>query len=643
MRESEGKYRSLFENMLNGFAYCQIIIDEDNQPIDWVYLDVNEAFEKITCLKKEAVIGKKVTEAIPGIKEDCPELFDIYGKVALTEEEARFEIYLDTLKAWFSVIAFSPQKGYFVAVFDNITERKKAEIDLQKSEEQYRRLVENVPGILYSFSNKRGGTYYSSRVEQILGYSASKLYKNPFLWHDSIHPDDLEKFDKSIKECASGKSFDLEYRIRDAAGNWHWFHDRSIGIRIADDDVNIEGLSVDLTDQKKALEEKEHLESQLRQAQKMEAIGTLAGGIAHDFNNILAAISGYSELWLTDETCAENEARDYFKQILVGTDRAKDLVKQILTFSRQDEQELRPARINIIIKEALKLIRASIPKTIDIRSDIAAAPITIQADVIQIHQVLMNLCANAAYVMREKGGTLEINLYVKELESDAIPVQHKEIEPGQYAQMTVRDTGPGIDPEIIERIFDPFFTTKPKDEGSGLGLAVAHGIVRNHGGTITVFSETGKGTIFKVLLPVIPKDSDEGLKGEEASLIQFSGRRIMLVDDEEMIVYTLAKNLRNLGCHVITRKSSLEALKIFRAKPDTFDLVITDQTMPGLTGAALAKKILKIRPDIPIILCTGYSDLISESEAKKLGIREFLMKPVKLKQMIETLYNLFES
>jgi nitrogen-specific signal transduction histidine kinase/CheY-like chemotaxis protein len=381
------------------------------------------------------------------------------------------------------------------------------------------------------------------------------------------------------------------------------------------------------------------LEKQLRQAQKMEAIGTLAGGIAHDFNNILTIIIGYAEI-LLDGVSEENPMRVDLEEVLKAGFRARGLVEQILTFSRQTDQERRPLQIAPIVKEALKLLRASIPKTIEIRENIATESGMILADPTQIHQVLMNLCTNSAHAMREKGGRLEVGLIDVHLDYETA-AQYPDLGPGPYLRLTVSDTGHGMERTVRERIFDPFFTTKGPGEGTGLGLAMVYGIVKSHRGEITVYSEPGKGTTFHVFLP---KVEVELIPSTEPLLPLSQGKeRILFVDDEEGVVQMGRKMLERLGYEVIISTDGREALEIFRSQPEQIDLVITDQTMPNITGAELAQELMRIRPDIPVILCSGFSELIDQEKAKAMGIREFVMKPIITRDIGETIRRVLEG
>ncbi|MBW2593809.1 MAG: response regulator [Deltaproteobacteria bacterium] len=377
----------------------------------------------------------------------------------------------------------------------------------------------------------------------------------------------------------------------------------------------------------------------MRQSQKMEAIGTLAVGIAHDFNNILSPVFGYTQM-LLEEAPAQGTMRDGLNQIVAGAERAKDLVQQILAFSRQREYIARPVRPQPIIKEVLKLTRASLPATIKITPDIDNDCGLIMADPTQIHQIVMNLITNAFQAMEETGGKLSITL--KEIELGFADLHERSMKPGTYVCLTVSDNGPGMDGNIQERIFDPYFTTKKKGEGTGLGLSVVHGIVQNHGGQIYVDSEPGRGSEFKVCLPVIKNQPEtDALKYNQP--VQEGNERILLVDDQADIVNMEKLMLERMGYHVTARTDSLDVLKTFTAQPGGFDLVITDMTMPGLTGDKLAVELLKIRSDIPIILCTGFNKSMTREKALALGIRGFLMKPVMMKKLSWTIREVLDG
>jgi PAS domain S-box-containing protein len=364
------------------------------------------------------------------------------------------------------------------------------------------------------------------------------------------------------------------------------------------------------------------LEARFNQAQKMEAIGKLAGGIAHDFNNILSAVIGYTELSLGMAPKGEGLEKN-LQEVLTAGFRARDLVKQILAFSRQSPQDKKPVQVSLIVKEVLKLLRASLPATIEIRQELRSNGIVL-ADPTHIHQIMMNLCTNASHAMKETGGILSIALIDERLDGEFAET-HGGIDPGRYVKLSVSDTGCGIRKELLDRIFEPFFTTKDKGEGTGLGLSVVHGIVKECAGTITVKSEPGAGTAFTVYLPLIKKAAEAAVGQKEE--YPPGTEHILIVDDEESIVRMWQQILEKLGYTVEVSRSALEALELFRRRTQQFDLVITDMTMPKMTGDKLAGEIHRIRPDIPIILISGYASTLSREEALALGIKAALMKP----------------
>ncbi len=375
------------------------------------------------------------------------------------------------------------------------------------------------------------------------------------------------------------------------------------------------------------------LEERIQQTQKMEAIGTLAGGIAHDFNNILASILGYTELAKIETAGNEKLARFLDNAYKAGM-RAKGLVQQILTFSRKGDQEEIPVLLPPIIKEAVKLLRASIPVTVEIRQHIEAQDAMVLADPVQIHQVLMNLSANAAHAMEEDGGVLDISLekvVLDETFCKALP----DLEPGRYAQLVVRDTGQGMGPEVLARSFEPYFTTKEMERGTGLGLSVVHGIVQRYGGHIMVESEPGQGACFTIYLPWCEAEEKTPIQGDGS--VPRGNERLLFVDDEAELIDIGREVLVHLGYHVTICKNGQEALELFRQKPDAFDLVLTDMTMPQMTGDKLAEALLKIRPQLPIIVCTGFSHRLSSEKAEAIGIRKLIMKPFEISTLAETI------
>ena len=505
-----------------------------------------------------------------------------------------------------------------------IAERKKAEKTLRENEKRFLDITHSMADWVWEVDKNGKFTYVSDTVKNILGYSSEELIgRTPF----EIMP---EKEAIKISEIflkifsKSGPIVDLE--------NWNLTKDGTEvciltnGVPVINDDGELKGyrgVDKDISNQKKLEAERLQFESQLLQAQKMESIGNLAGGIAHDFNNILSSVIGFTELSL-DEVEKGTHLEDNLQEVYTAGKRAKDLVRQILAFARQSEEELKPIQVDTIATEVLKFIRSSIPATIEIKQNIESDSL-IMGNATQVHQILMNLFTNAAYAMEDKGGLLEVSL--KDAVADrGVNRENLDLKPGNYIEIMVSDTGAGIAPEIIGSIFDPYFTTKGPGEGTGMGLAMIHGIIENYGGKIFVDSKPEQGTRFTIYLPVTGKRQEH--RPYEPEMLPTGKERILFVDDEAPIAKIGDKALERLGYTVSIRTSSIEALALFRTKPNDFDLVITDMTMPNMTGDSLAIELMKIRPDIPVILCTGYSKKISDESASEMGIKAFLYKPI---------------
>jgi PAS domain S-box-containing protein len=495
--------------------------------------------------------------------------------------------------------------------------REKAENALKESEKRLRELAELLPEGVFESDLNMNLTFVNLKGLTMFGYTRND-FEEGMNGLDMLAKEDRqrarENFIKRMKGERSGAS---EYRGVKKDGTLFPILLHVSPIIKNNIPTGLRGVIIDMTEPKK-------MEGLLIEAQKMESIGTLAGGIAHDFNNILAPIVLHSDL-LISEFAYDDPVKLSLKEIHKAAIRARDLVKQILTFARRGLENKVVFKAAPAINDMVKFLRATIPSTIDIRYDNRALNDTIFADPIHLNQIVMNLSTNAAYAMRDGGGRLEIILTSMEITKNDLG-EHPGLDPGQYLILTVKDTGTGIPPEILDKIFDPYFTTKRPGEGTGLGLAIIFGIVKSCNGAVIVKSPEGEGTTFQVYLPLI----DENLVApvEESGEIEKGGERILLVDDETSGLNAMRKTLESLGYIVSTSESGVGALELFKNAPLAFDLVITDMTMPVMTGKELVKEITCIRPGMPVILCTGFSDQIDENEAARMGICAFILKPV---------------
>jgi PAS domain S-box-containing protein len=514
-----------------------------------------------------------------------------------------------------------------------LAERRHLEETLRNSEEKFRFLAEKMADIVWTIDRDFRTTYVSPSIEKVLGFTPEERKQQSL--EEMITPDSLQKvqemFLRELQRDEEGTAdpdrsvtIEIEYCRKDGASVWMENIVKAIrgpGGEI----IGMHGVSRDITERKIAEKEKTKLQSQLRQAHKMEAIGTLTGGIAHDFNNILGIIIGNTELAL-DDVPEWNPAHFNLEEIKTAVLRAKGVVSQLLGFIRKTDIKRQPIHIIPVIKDSLKFLRSTITTNIDIRQNIQNTTDTVHADSTQIHQLIINLCTNASQAMDETGGILDIGIQNVVLDENSASVLDPELITGNYVKVTVSDTGHGIAPEIIQRIFDPYFTTREVGKGSGLGLSVVHGIVKSHKGAISVDSRPGKGTSFSVFFPVT--NENVAIESKTVEELPAGNERILFVDDEISIVNTAKQILERLGYRVETKMSPVKALAIFRSNPDEFDLVITDMAMPQMTGDRLVKEILNIRPEMPVILCTGFSEKISEEKAKALGIKAFALKPL---------------
>jgi len=505
--------------------------------------------------------------------------------------------------------------------------------ELLESEETLRQITSSAQDAIIMMDELGKVSFWNEAAEKIFGYSRDEILGQDL--HSCLAPDAfMPRYAFALKTFRStgyGRNLSKTQELTGVRKDGTVFPlELSLSAVIMHGKQHAIGIIRDITARKEAEAAEKKMAETLKHSQKMAAIGTLAGGIAHDFNNILSAILGFTEL-LEIQIDPESKAAKYINNITDAGMRAKTLVQQILAFSRQVKKDVQPVHVRAIIQEVLSLLRASLPTNIEIKVN-AASDSLVMGDPSQIHQIIMNLCTNAAHAMRENGGTIDVSLCDMVHDPDQSG-QFLSLSHGVYLKLVVADSGHGITPEIMERIFDPFFTTKDPGEGTGMGLSVVHGIVNSCNGNISVESEIGRGTTFTILLPVAEASVLPSKKAKSES-VQGTGH-ILVVDDEEAIVEIITQMLGNCGYEVSATTSPEEALLRFAKNPEMFDLVLSDLTMPQLTGDKLAKEVMAIRPDIPVIICTGYNSALDEKKAQELGIKNVLLKPLTRKQLTE--------
>ncbi len=515
---------------------------------------------------------------------------------------------------------------------EEIREKTKAQDALKEQEVQYRIVFENSGTAIFIIERDMRISMANEKSFELTGIPNDEIEKG-MMWTAFVADPEtrsrMMRFHELRRIDPGLAPAEYEFQLKHASGE---VKDVLVYVNsVAGTDKSIASM-IDITNRRRAEREKLELEKQLNQTHKMEAIGTLAGGIAHDFNNILTVIMGYVEMAMSS-TKNDTDLSRWLGRTLSACTRARDLVVQILTFSRQNDLELKPVRIVPIFKEAVKFLRSSIPSTITFDLHVECEDERVFGDPTQIHQVMMNLCTNAVHAMGGKSG--ELGIMIRPVNLETAFAQKKGLPPGRYIELTISDTGHGIGPSIINHIFDPFFTTKKVGEGTGMGLAMTHGIVQRMGGNIGVESTQGAGTVFTVYFPEVAGSADEGPSfiSEERG----GHERILLVDDDESVLDVMAELVSLIGYTVVPMSSSQEAVARFKADPWAFDLVITDKTMPFMTGHEFAKQLLSIRPGLPIIMCTGFSDTDDIAEADREGISAFLTKPVERSRLSQAI------
>lgn len=522
---------------------------------------------------------------------------------------------------------------YCMALISDITERKQVEDSLRIT--QF--IFDKAP--LGIFLIRSGGDIVNvnNHACRYLGYTREELCQMNVVELDRGYtPQEIDQIWTRQQQISGIDTFETAHRRKDGTT----VPVEISGIVLEFDNVPYSVSFVkDISERKEAEKHRAKMEAHLREAQKMESLGTLAGGIAHDFNNILSAIVGYAEL--LQITCpVDSTHRNYAAQITKAGHRAKELVQQILLFSRQDRSEKGPMDVGRVVEEALKLIKASLPANIEIQANISKNLAPVFANETNIHQIVMNLCANAYHVMKSAGGLLSVSLTAVTIQ-DHDALNFPEMKPGGYLKLSIADNGCGISPDLINRIFDPYFTTKPTGEGTGLGLSTIHGIVKDHGGYIKVYSEVGIGTAFHIFLPSV--ESPAATSSERVEQLPTGSGCILFVDDEQTLIELGRDLLGRLGYRVETRASALDALEAFRGDPTRFDLVISDMTMPKMTGDEMSRHMRVIRPDVPIILCSGFSERLHTRALEAIGINAVLMKPILYADLAHTVHRVLEN
>jgi two-component system, cell cycle sensor histidine kinase and response regulator CckA len=611
----------------------------NNAPCGYHSLDKNSVFVRINDTElnwlgytREEIIGKMkftsvLTEASKKTSRQTFPRFKEQGWI----NDLEFEMIRKNgtvMPVLLNATAIKDSNGSFIrsrsTLFD-ITERKKAEKELRESEQRFRSMFERHLAVMLLIDPDSGSIIdVNPAAAKFYGYSRTTLTTMNIAEINQLPPEEITAYRRQAEQ-ENHNFFIFPHRLSNGVI-------RTVEVNASpiysQGQVLLFSIVHDITERKKAEEEKKKLEMQLMQSQKMEGLGRFAGGIAHDLNNVLYPIIIDTEL-LLEETVPDTHLHQTLNQILKAAYRQRDMVRQILSFSRRSEQKFTPITVTPVLEETIALLKSSLPGTIKLKKHIDVHSDTILGDSTQVQQVIMNLFRNAADAIGSRRGTIEVRLENTSLESSAA---HPEREVGQILKLMVKDTGHGMTKEVRDQIFEPFYTTKEIGKGSGMGLSVVYGILEKHGGTIAVESEPGKGSEFTVLLPITDEEihtqspSDNVLPVEEKM-------KVLLVDDEELILSSLKNALIHLGYDAVAVKSAREALEVFRTTPQTFNLVITDLTMPQITGVELAKKLMDIQTDIPIILCTGFNDVIHEDEAKAMGIRELLLKPSSIKEL----------
>ena len=625
LAESTERFRMLFDNMASGVAIYEAVDGGE----DFVFVDLNRAGLNMGGKKKEDVIGKRVTEIFPAV-EDMG-LLDVFQRVwkTGTSEEHPLTRYKDgKVEEWVENFVFKLPSGLIVALYEDTLEKRLAEAE----RERLMSAIEQVDEIVVITDEKGVIQYVNPAFEKITGYPVKEAVGNtPRILQSGEHE---SSFYRNLWQTILGRqTWEGEFVNRKKDGTL--YNEKAVISPVLDttgEITNFVAVKKDITEELK-------IKESLRQTQKMESVGSLAGGIAHDFNNILYPIIGFSEM-LIEDFPPDSPEHDHIREIINAGKRGRDLVRQILAVGRRSNHQAVPVHFQMVLKEVLKLSRSTIPASIEIHQEIANDCPKVQADPTQLHQIAMNLITNAYHAVEEGDGRIDVQLHAADPAN--LGPENGNLPPGRYAKLSVSDTGQGIAPDDMEKIFDPYFTTKEQGKGTGLGLSVVYGIVKEYGGEISVESKPGQGSTVDVYLPAMEHEGGEK-SFEKQGAVPAGDERILLVDDEQAIADLEKQMLERLGYRVTSCCDSFDALDLFRSDPDRFDLVLSDMTMPGMTGDELAEEVKAIRSEMPVIICTGFSAKMDEEKAAALGINALLKKPVSLEEMARTVRRVLDD
>jgi PAS domain S-box-containing protein len=624
LRDSEQRFRNIVESSPMGMHMYRL---ESNDRL--VFVGANPAANRLLGVDNSQFIGKTIEEAFPPLAEtEVPERYRRAAQMGEPWQTEQIEYEDAKINGAFEVYAFQTSPGKMVALFLEITERKRIEEALKESEEKYRHMVENINDVIFAMDREGVFTYMSPTIVTFTELEPGEIVGQHY--SDFVHPDDQPKLSRLFGERLAGKIAPAEYRIMTRSGGLRWVRSSSRPLISGGEIVGLQGVLVDITEAKKAEEEREHLETQLRHIQKMEAIGQLAGGIAHDFNNLLSPILGYAEL-LFMELHPDDPRFGSVEQIHKAANRARDLTRHLTAFGRKQVIEMKPLDLNDSVSGFEKMLRRTIREDIEIQLRLNRSPSPVLADISMIEQILMNLAVNAQDAMPD-GGTLSI-------ETDELIIdkgfcrEHPEVQPGRHITLVVRDTGIGIEDENLERLFEPFFTTKEKGKGTGLGLATVYGIVKQHNGAIRASSVPGKGTTFTIYFPRAEKTVETTHEKTFDLTSNHGSETVVVVEDDEMVRTLACSILRDHGYDIIEARDAKECMSLIEALDRPVDLLLTDIVMPGTNGYELYKRLLESIPELKAIFMSGYVDKMSDREAVPEDLNDFIQKPFSIQTL----------